>query len=93
MDAARAMVSSMSRAVWRRPMAWSTVSSRDWGLTLMRSAPWSSSTWSLSRVMVSGRPASMQYSTQPDRAKLRFRWVSSRSICWADRVVGVPPPI
>lgn len=25
-------------------------------------------------------PASMQYSAQPDRSKLRFRWVSSRSI-------------
>ena len=76
MEAASAMVASMSAAVCLRPMARSTSSSMDWGLTLMRSAPWSSRTCSFSRVMVSGRPASMQYSAQSVRSKLRFRWVS-----------------
>ena len=93
MDVASVMAFSMSSGLCWRPMARSTRGSRDWGLTLMRSAPWSSSTCNFSRSMVSGRPASMQYSTQPDRSKALFTAVSSASICPADRVVGVPPPM
>ena len=38
------------------------------------------------------RPPGLDAIPQPDRSKLRFRWVSSRSICSVERVVGVPPP-
>ena len=39
MEVASVIVASMSAAVCLRPIARSTSSSMDWGLTLMRSAP------------------------------------------------------
>ena len=84
--------SRMSRAVWRRPMAWSTWSDMVWGLMEMRSIPCSRSTSSFSRVMVSGRPASTVISRQPARGRWASAAASRRSSWDAERVVGVPPP-
>ena len=64
-----------------------------WGLTLRRVTPLSRRTRSFSAVMVSGRPASTVYSTAPPMSKRSFSRPSSRAICSAVRVVGVPPPI
>ena len=60
---------------------------------LTRSTPFRRSTASFSAVMVSGRPASTVYSTTPPMSNLSFSRPSSRSICAAVRVVGVPPPM
>ena len=54
---------------------------------------WARSTSSFSRVMVSGRPASTVYSVQCSRGRTASHRVSTRSICSALRVVGVPPPM
>ena len=84
---------TISAALWRRPMASSTVSLMVWGFTLTRSTPWRRSTCSFSTVMVSGRPASTVYSRIWDRSNSFSRAEHRRSSCSADNVVGVPPPI
>ena len=84
---------SMSAAVWHRPMARSTFSSKVWGFTETRVTPWLRSTASFSAVMVSGRPASTVISSQAVRSKEVSKAVRTRSICSAVRVVGVPPPM
>ena len=81
-----------SAALCFRPMAWSTVSDMVWGLTLTRSQPWARSTFSFSAVIVSGRPASTVNSRTEERSKLLSSAVQTSSSCWADSVVGVPPP-
>ena len=65
----------------------------DWGLTLIRSTPFFLRTASFSAVMVSGLPASTVRSTALARSNFSFSRPSSRSICSAVKVVGVPPPI
>ena len=65
----------------------------DWGLMDTRVTPLRRSAASFSAVMVSGRPASTVYSTVWLMSNLSFNRPSSRSICSAVRVVGVPPPM
>ena len=91
--ATRSMASSMSAAVWHRPMARSTGSSKVWGFTETRVTPWAFKTASFSAVMVSGRPASTVSSGQAERSKDVSKAVRTRSICSAVSVVGVPPPM
>ena len=87
------MASPMSAAVWQRPMARSTFSSKVWGFTDTRVTPWAFKTASFSAVMVSGRPASTVSSSQAERSKAASKAASTRSICSAVSVVGVPPPM
>lgn len=83
----------MSCAVWRRPMASSTLSDIVWGFTLTRPTPCARRTRSFSAVIVSGRPASTVYSRRAERSNSRSSAAQSLSSCAAESVVGVPPPM
>ena len=91
--ATKSMAAPMSAAVWHRPMARRTFSSKVWGFTETRVTPWRFSTDSFSAVMVSGRPASTVISVQAEQSKAVSKAVRTRSICSAVSVVGVPPPM
>ena len=92
-DAPSSMALRMSSPLCRRPMAARTLSSMDWGLTLIRSTSFFRRTASFSAVMVSGLPASTVSSTASARSNPSRSLPSRRSICSAVKVVGVPPPI
>ena len=74
-------------------MASRTLSDMVCGFTLTRRTPCALSVSSLSRVMVSGRPASTVYSRSCVRSKLSSSLEHSSSSCGALSVVGVPPPM
>ena len=63
------------------------------GLMEMRVAPPALMTRSFSASSVSGRPPSTVNSRHRERSKCVFTASSSRAICSADSVVGVPPPM
>ena len=79
-------------AVCLLPMVCKTVSSRVCGLTEIRSAPIARMVCSFSFVMVSGRPASTQYSRRWEQSKQRVMVSMIRAKSAASREVGVPPP-
>ena len=90
---AAAKQSTISCAVWRRPMLRRTSSEKVCGLMEMRVAPYCLMMRSFSASVQSGRPASTVYSSSFAKSKVLAMWDMSCSSCDADRLVGVPPPM
>ena len=89
---ARRYFSFTISTVWRRPMRSRVDCFMVWGLMEILEIPWARRVFSLSSVMLSGRPASTVNSfteERSNRSSIRVRMASSSS---AFKAVGVPPP-